>query len=232
VNDIAITLSIIGLALVLFAWNPVPAVVVAIGASLALYSTGVLTMPEALTGFGDPVVVLIAALLAIAVAVETTGVGAWAGQLLLRLSGANETMLLVALMVVAAIFSGLIGMNGAVAALLPVTVIIAVRTGIAPSQLMIPLALACLQGGKLTMLGSPVEKNAFCGVEKSSERKSENSDAMRTLLRRTRETPVGAGVGRGGPPLSLSTYALTVGRRKIRPAWRLDRSLPAPACRY
>ena len=40
---------------------------------------------------------------------------------------------------------------------------------------------------------------------------------MRTLLRRTRETPVGS------PPLSLSTYALTVGRRKIRPAWRLDR---------
>ena len=164
-NDIAITLSIIGLALVLFAWNRVPAVVVAIGASLALYFTGVLTMPEALTGFGDPVVVLIAALLAIAVAVETTGVGAWAGQLLLRLSGANETKLLVALMVVAAIFSGLIGMNGAVAALLPMTVIIAVRTGIAPSQLMIPLALACLKGAKLTMLGSPVNVIAATQAE-------------------------------------------------------------------
>ena len=164
-NGIAITLSIIGLALVLFAWNPVPAVVVAIGASLALFFTGVLTMPEALTGFGDPVVVLIAALLAIAVAVETTGVGAWAGQLLLRLSGANKTTLLVALMVVAAIFSGLIGMNGAVAALLPVTVIIAVRTGIAPSYLMIPLALACLKGAKLTLLGSPVNVIAATQAE-------------------------------------------------------------------
>ena len=164
-NDIAITLSIIGLALVLFAWNPVPAIVVAVGASLALYFTGVLTMPEALTGFGDPVVVLIAALLAIAVAVETTGIGAWAGQLLLRLSGANETTLLVALMVVAAIFSGLIGMNGAVAALLPVAVIIAVRTGISPSQLMIPLALACLKGAKLTMLGSPVNVIAATQAE-------------------------------------------------------------------
>ena len=167
-NGIAITLSIIGLALVLFAWNPVPAVVVAIGASLALYFTGVLTMAEALTGFGDPVVVLIAALLAIAVAVETTGVGAWAGQLLLRLSGANETILLVALSVVAAIFSALIGMNGAVAALLPVTVIIAVRTGIAPSYLMIPLALACLKGAKLTLLGSPVNVIAATQAEELS----------------------------------------------------------------
>ncbi|MEZ0170737.1 SLC13 family permease [Microvirga sp. TS319] len=164
-NDIALTLSIIGLALVLFAWNPVPAVIVAIGASLALYVTGVLTMPEALTGFGDPVVILIAALLAIAVAVETAGVGAWAGQLLLRLSGASKTTLIVALMVVAAIFSGLIGMNGAVAAMLPVTVIITVRTGIAPSQLMIPLALACLKGAKLTLLGSPVNVIAATQAE-------------------------------------------------------------------
>ncbi|GAA5112964.1 SLC13 family permease [Pseudonocardia adelaidensis] len=155
-SDTWITLLIIGVALVMFAWNAVPAAVVAIGAALALYFTGVLTMNEAVTGFGDPVVVLIAALLAIAVALEITGVGAWAGQLLLRLSGRSDTALIVALMIVAAIFSALIGMNGAVAAMLPVTVVIAVRSGIASSLLMIPLALACLQGAKLTLLGSPV----------------------------------------------------------------------------
>ena len=166
-NDIALTLSIIGLALVLFAWNRIPAIVVAIGASLALYFTGVLTMPEALTGFGDPVVILIAALLAIAVAVEVTGVGAWAGQWLLRRSGGNEKMLVATLMIIAAIFSGLIGMNGAVAAMVPVTVIIAVRTGKAPSLLMIPLALACLKGAKLTLLGSPVNVIAATQAETS-----------------------------------------------------------------
>ncbi|MBN9603030.1 MAG: hypothetical protein J0G33_08870 [Afipia felis] len=53
----------------------------------------------------------------------------------------------------------------AVAAMLPVTVIIAVRTGIAPSQLMIPLALACLKGAKLTMLGSPVNVIAATQAE-------------------------------------------------------------------
>src|SRR5215468_5074542 len=166
-SDIWITLLIIGLVLVLFAWNPVPAAVVATGAALALFFTGVLTMPEALTGFGDPVVVLIAALLAIAVAVEITGVGAWAGQLLLRLGGRSENTLMVALMVIAAIFSGLIGMNGAVAAMLPVTIIIAVRTGLAPSHLMIPLALACLQGAKLTLLGSPVNVIAATQAEEA-----------------------------------------------------------------
>ena len=166
-SDVWITLLIIGLAMVLFVWNPVPAVVVAIGAALALYFTGVLTMPEAVTGFGDPVVVLIAALLAIAVALETTGVGAWAGQLLLRVSRRSETVLIVALMVVAAVFSALIGMNGAVAAMLPVTVVIAVRTGITASLLMIPLALACLKGAKLTLLGSPVNVIAATEAEEA-----------------------------------------------------------------
>lgn len=166
-SDTWITLLVIGLALVMFAWNIVPAAVVALAASLALYFTGVLTMQETVNGFGDPVVILIAALLAIAVALESTGVGAWAGQLLLRLSGRSETTLIVALMLVAAVFSALIGMNGAVAAMLPVTVVIAVRSGKPTSLLMIPLALACLKGAKLTLLGSPVNVIAATQAEEA-----------------------------------------------------------------
>jgi di/tricarboxylate transporter len=162
---IAITLAIILLAMVLFVWNPIPAAVVAVCASLALYFTGVLTMPETLAGFGDPVVILIAALLAIASGLEIAGVGAWAGQLLMRRTGQNEKVRLIAIMVVAAIFSGLIGMNGAVAAMLPVVVVVAVRTGAAPSRLMIPLAFACLTGSKLTLLGTPVNVIAATQAE-------------------------------------------------------------------
>jgi di/tricarboxylate transporter len=154
--QIVITLSIIFAAMVLFVWNRLPAAVVAVSASLVLYFTGILTMQETLSGFGDPVVVLIAALLAIASGLEIAGVGAWAGQLLMRHTGTNDTLRIVAIMIVAAVFSGLIGMNGAVAAMLPVTVVVAVRTGVAPSRLMIPLAFACLTGAKLTLLGTPV----------------------------------------------------------------------------
>ncbi len=154
--QIIITLSIILAAMVLFAWNRLPAAVVAVCTSLALYFTGVLTMHETLAGFGDPVVILIAALLAIGSGLEIAGVGAWAGQLLIRHTGSNETRRIVAIMIAAAVFSGLIGMNGAVAAMLPVIVVVAVRTGVAPSKIMIPLAFACLTGSKLTLLGTPV----------------------------------------------------------------------------
>ncbi len=154
--DIIVTMSIIGAAMVLFVWNRIPAAVVAVCASLALFFAGILTMEETVTGFGDPVVVLIAALLAIATGLEIAGVGAWAGQLLMRHTGSNDTLRMAAIIIVAAVFSGLIGMNGAVAAMLPVTVVVAVRSGLAPSQLMIPLAFACLTGSKLTLLGTPV----------------------------------------------------------------------------
>jgi len=155
-TQIVITLSVILVALLLFAWNRVPAAVVAVGASLVLHFTGVLTMQETVGGFGDPVVILIAALLAIATGLETAAVGAWAGQLLMRHTGESHVARIVAIMIVGAVFSGLIGMNGAVAAMLPVTVVVAIRTGEAASRLMIPLAFGCLTGSKLTLLGTPV----------------------------------------------------------------------------
>jgi len=165
--QIVTTLAIILAAMVLFAWNRFPAALVAAGASLALYFTGILTMPETVGGFGDPVVVLIAALLAIALGLEATGVSAWAGQLLIRQTGTNDTWRTVAIMLVAALFSGLVGMNGAVAAMLPVIVAVAVRTAIVPSRLMIPLAFACLTGSKLTLLGTPVNVIAATQAEEA-----------------------------------------------------------------
>src|SRR5215470_17929799 len=164
---IIITLSVIAAAMVLFIWNRIPAAVVAVCASLTLYLTGVLTMQETLAGLGDPVVILIAALLAIATGLEIAGVGAWAGQLLIRHTGANETFRIVAIMIVAAVFSALIGMNGAVAAMLPIVVVVAIRTKVAPSLLMIPLAFACLTGSKLTLLGTPVNVIAATQAEET-----------------------------------------------------------------
>jgi di/tricarboxylate transporter len=85
----------------------------------------------------------------------------------MRHTGSNDTLRMVAIMIVAAIFSGLIGMNGAVAAMLPVTVAVAVRTGVAASRIMIPLAFACLTGSKLTLLGTPVNVIAATQAEEA-----------------------------------------------------------------
>jgi di/tricarboxylate transporter len=49
--------------------------------------------------------------------------------------------------------------------MLSVIVVVAVRTGVAPSLLMIPLAFACLTGSKLTLLGTPVNVIAAAQAE-------------------------------------------------------------------
>ena len=72
-SGIIIVFLLIFVALVLFIWGRVPPVIVAIGVSLALFFTGILPVEEALGGFGDLVVVLIASLFVIATGLEASG---------------------------------------------------------------------------------------------------------------------------------------------------------------
>ena len=59
---LSISLIVLGTVIVLFIWNRLPVGVVAVLTSLTLYATGVLTVDQALSGFGDLVVVFIASL--------------------------------------------------------------------------------------------------------------------------------------------------------------------------
>ncbi len=155
-SNLMITSLVVVTMMVLFIWNKWPAAIVAVASALTLYFTGVLNAHDTLAGFGDSLVVFIAALLVIGTGLEATGVGTWAGQLLIRHAGTNKTRLLVSLLLLSALFTALIGMNGAVVTMVPIAVVIAARADIAPSQLMMPVSIACLTGAKLTLLGSPV----------------------------------------------------------------------------
>ena len=166
-TQIIITLAVLCIAMGLFAWNRIPAAVVAMGASLSLYFVGILTAPEFIHGIGDSVVILIAALLVIATGLEMAGVSAWAGQLLINRTGTSSTWRVVLILLVAGVFTSLIGMTGAVAAMLPVIVVVAIRTQEQPSKLMIPLAFACLTASKLTLLGTPVNVIALVQAEEA-----------------------------------------------------------------
>jgi di/tricarboxylate transporter len=59
-------------------------------------------------------------------------------------------------MALVALLTALISVNGAVAALLPVVVVMAIRLGRATSQLLLPLAFAAHAGSLLVLTGTPV----------------------------------------------------------------------------
>lgn len=156
VDPVAATLLILALAIIAFVSNRVPLGVVAIGVSLALFFTGVLTLPEALAGFGDPTVLFIAALFVVSESLDASGVTAWAGQKVIARAGTRPRMLLVVIALLVAAVSALISVNGATAALLPLVVVVAARAGIASSKLLMPLAFAASAGSLLLLTGTPV----------------------------------------------------------------------------
>ena len=99
---------------------------------------------------------LIASLFVVSESLDATGVTAWAGERLVARAGQSRTRLLVLMLLLVSAFTALITVNGAVAALLPVAVVIAIRLRRSPSQLLLPLAFAAHAGSLLTLSGSPV----------------------------------------------------------------------------
>lgn len=155
-NDIAITLLILVAAIVLFVWNCISVSIIALLVALSLWATGILTMQEIFEGFGSPTIVLIASLFVVAEGLDAAGLTTWSGQLLVQHAGDSRVRLIVFTMLITAVLSALITPNGAVAALFPMCVVLAVRLGMSPAQLLMPLAFAAHAGSLLVLTGSPV----------------------------------------------------------------------------
>ncbi len=155
-SDAAISLAVLGVVVALFVWNRFPVEVVAIGSALVLFFAGVLDLSEVLVGFGDPAVVMIAALFVVSEGLDATGVTTWIGQALGTSSRGSTRRLLLLTMLMSAGLTALIGLNGAVAALVPMAVVVAIRQRYPTSRLMMPIAFAGSAGGLLLLTGSPV----------------------------------------------------------------------------
>jgi di/tricarboxylate transporter len=155
-NESTIVLIIIGVAVALFIWNRFPAVVVGILMILAFFLTGILELRQAVGGFGDPVVVMLFGLFVVAAGLESAGVTTWAGQKLVAASKGNVTKAFIYLFLTASIMTAIIGFNATCAALIPVTVVLALRLNIPTSQLMMPLAFTIHAASMLTLLGTPI----------------------------------------------------------------------------
>ena len=155
-SDAAIVYLVLAAVVALFIWGRLPVEVVAVGAALTLSAAGVITLDQSLAGFGDTTVLFIAALFVVSEGIDSTGVTTWAGQQLIDKAGASRGRLIVLMMLLVAVLTAIISVNGAVAALLPMVVVIALRVGRAPSQLLMPLAFGAHAGSLLALTGTPV----------------------------------------------------------------------------
>jgi len=151
-------LFVFGLLLViilLFVSNRLRLDIVAIIVVLILMISGLLSPAEALAGFGDPVVLLIAGLFVVGEGLVRTGVAYAVGNWLMEVSGTGENRQLVMLMLVVAALSAFMSSTGAVAIFIPVALNMASKAGVSPSRLLMPMAIASMIGGMLTLIGTP-----------------------------------------------------------------------------
>jgi len=149
------TFIILGITIVLFVWGRWPADLVALLSLLALALSGVIGTSDAVAGFGNPTVVMIAALFVVGEGLSRTGVTGWGGKLLLETARGSKVRLLVVIMAGTALLSAFISNTGTVATLLPAVVAAAWTVGSVPSKYLMPLAFAANTGGLLTLTGTP-----------------------------------------------------------------------------
>lgn len=154
-QQLILTFIILMITTVLFMTSRIRSDLVAMLSLLALLLTGILTVNEALAGFSNSVVVMIAALFVVSGGIFRTGLATMAGKLLLKWSNNSEIKLLFLLMLIVGILSAFMSNTGTVAVLLPVVVSIAIGMKTSPAKFLIPLAFASSLGGVLTLIGTP-----------------------------------------------------------------------------
>lgn len=153
--QIALTLGIIVVALIIFATEKLRVDVVALLVLITVGLTGLVGPKEVFSGFSNSAVITVWAVYIVSGGLFNTGVADYMGRFILHLSGTSEVRLIAVIMIVCGSMSAFMNNVGATAMLLPAVVSISWQTKIPVSKLLIPLSFSSLLGGGITLIGTP-----------------------------------------------------------------------------
>ena len=145
---------ILGISLFLFITEYLRYDVVALMALLAVTLTGLIPIERAFSGFSNPAVITVAAVLVLSRGLQNSGFVESIGERLVKIKGGVfiQVAFLTGLVTVLSTFMNNVG---SVALLLPVTLYIARKKELPASKLLMPLAFAAHFGGMITLIGTP-----------------------------------------------------------------------------
>jgi di/tricarboxylate transporter len=149
---IALGTLIAAVTLFISKWIPLAATALTIPVVLAV--TGVLPTGDCLAGFGNEAVIALGGIFILGAGLKEAGVATVVARALERLGGRSPTRAIAVIMSAVAVLSAFMSNAATVAVFLPAVAVLARRTGIAPSRLMMPLAFAAVLGGTLTLIGT------------------------------------------------------------------------------
>jgi di/tricarboxylate transporter len=152
--DIAICLAILGVTVFLFAWDRIPADVIALGVMLAVIAAGLLPVDKAFAGFGSDTVMMILGLLMMTAGLVQTGVVEISGRYVFDLAGRNPAIFLPVVMLSVATVSAFMSNTAATAFFVPLVLGYASKVGESPSKFLLPLAFASILTSSVTLIST------------------------------------------------------------------------------
>jgi di/tricarboxylate transporter len=151
--DQALSCTVIGGAVAMFAWGRFRYDLVALVALLVGLATGDVSVKDAFSGFTSDVVVIIASALVVSAAIARSGVIEWAVRPLMERLQRAATQV-PALAGITALLSMLTKNVGALAIMMPVALRTARKTGTSPTSLLMPMSFMSLLGGLVVLVGT------------------------------------------------------------------------------
>ena len=165
-----VTFAVIVAAFALYAWEKVAIEVTSLGVLCALMIffylfpiqgegvggavANILSPEVLLSGFSNPALITVLALLVIGQGMVRTGVLDVAAHMVLTCCGASSWLAVLAVLVVAVAVSGFLNNIPVVVIFIPIMQALADRFDMPPSKLMMPLSFAAILGGMTTLIGS------------------------------------------------------------------------------
>lgn len=150
-----IPVIVLAVSAIFFAAGKTRSDVVALCALLVLVLTHTLSPQEALAGFSNPVVIMMAGLFVVGGGILQTGLAKTISGKIMKWAGNSQLALFLLVMTVTAAIGGFVSNTGTVALMLPIVVSIAAQARTNASTLLMPLAFASSMGGMLTLIGTP-----------------------------------------------------------------------------
>ncbi|WP_380179451.1 SLC13 family permease [Kalamiella sp. sgz302252] len=153
-KELVWVLGLLAIAVALFVSGKVRMDVVALLVIIAFVLSGTLSLQEAMAGFSDANVILIAALFVIGEGLVRTGVALRMGEWLMKMAGSSEAKMLILLMLTVAGLGAFMSSTGVVAIFIPVVISVSAKMNRSPGRLMMPLSFAGLISGMMTLVAT------------------------------------------------------------------------------
>lgn len=153
-TDQILIMGILAATVALFLWGRFRHDVVALSALVACVVAGIVPSDAAFAGFAHPAVITVACVLILSRALQQTGAVDALARAVLPAQAARLPAM-AALMGLGAVLSAFMNNVVAMALLMPLALQLAARLGLAPGQVLMPLAFGTILGGMMTLVGTP-----------------------------------------------------------------------------